>query len=110
MVNHRQRLLYVRLVIDESLWRIGATDQLVDILLEMVQQAHQVGRCAGGEPEISHLLLLEAIQEAERIIDVQHVFAEMVTIVVLFQHLLHLGLIDFVFGGQFSDRISEDGV
>ena len=70
LVNHRQRLFHICLVIDKGFGRIGTADQFVDVLFEMVQEAYQVGRRARGEPEVAHEATGEAIQQAEGIVDV----------------------------------------
>ncbi len=55
-----------------------------------LHQLGQVGGRAGTVPEVQYLLSVEGVDEAERIIDVHHPFAEVVAVVALLQPLPHL--------------------
>ena len=89
LIDHRQRAFSIGLVIDELLQTIVFPGQFVHVLVEMCEQADEVGWCAGTEPIIPYALFVESIEQAERCIDIGHFLTEMVSVVLLFQHLFH---------------------
>ena len=56
----------------------------------MIQQADQIGGCSCAKPIILNILLIKCIQNAERIINTLHPFAEMISIKSLLQYPPHL--------------------
>ena len=49
--------------------------------MKMVHQANEIRRCARSKPKVADVLAVERIQNTERIVDVRHLFAEVITVV-----------------------------
>ena len=54
--------------------------------MAVCQESQKVGGRAAAEPEIAQHLLVESVQQAIRIVDVGQVLAEMVAVVLGFEH------------------------
>ena len=89
MVNHRQRLLYVGLVVDEFFGRIILTRYLVHVFVRMRQQTNKIRRSTALEPVVGYPVGSKSIEQTERIVHIGHCVAEMVTVVLYLEHCLH---------------------
>ena len=78
LVNHRQGLFHIRLIIDKLLVLVIFAGHSVQVLLRMVQQADQIGGCAAGEPIVTECLFGKRVQQAERVVYVRQVAAEVI--------------------------------
>ena len=85
LVNHWQRIFRVSLVVDKLIQRIFPSRQFVNTLVEVVHQPNQVSGRAGSEPKVADILAIKGIQYTERIVNIRHLFTEMIAIVMLFQ-------------------------
>ena len=110
LVNHRQRLLHIGLVVDELLGTVITAGQFVQVLLRVVQQADEIGRCTAGEPIVAKLQLRERVQQTKGIIDIRQVVAEMIAVVAELQLLPHPFRRRPVSLGQFFYRLSKIAV
>ena len=61
------------------------TFQGTDIEIGLTKQVYQESRSARREPEVLVLLCIEGVEQAERVIDVGTMLAEMITVIPLFQ-------------------------
>ena len=89
LVNHRQRIFRVSLVVDKLIQRIFPSRQFVNPLVEVVHQPNQVSGRTGGEPKVADSFIIKGIEYAKRIVNIRHIFAEMIAIVLLFQLQFH---------------------
>ena len=76
----------------------------------MVQETDKIGRSTCRKPEIGYTLFAKRIQDTERIVNVQQVVTEMITVILMFQTLLHLSLATFISNGQRFNRFVKIAV
>ena len=76
----------------------------------MSQQTHQERGRAGAKPVTAHYVIGKAVDDAERIVDVGHLAAEVIAVVHILQPCLCLLLGDALAVGQFADRVVKNAV
>ena len=73
----------------------------------MVQQADQIGGCAAGEPIVTECLFGKRVQQAERIVHIRQVAAEMIAVIPVLQHVQHPFFSNLIFYRQCLDRLGK---
>ena len=84
--------------------------QAMQIVAGVLQQFHQVGRRAGLEPIAAHLLLVQRIEQAERIVNAFGVGGEMITVVIGLQPGAHRVVLHSLRRGKRTDTRPEISV
>ena len=65
------------------------------------QQLHQIGRRSGLKPVVAEFQLVEGIKQAERVINANGVFNEMIAVIAYFQFVAYFFVSHFLFTRQF---------
>ena len=107
LVYHRQRTLDIRLIVHKFPRSVVTACQLIHIFPHVGQQPHQIGRRSATEPIIPHHALPKSVQQAERVIDINHSRAKMVTVVLTLQQLNHRQRVATIRFGHFGYRSGE---
>ena len=87
--DHGQRTLHVGLVVHELFGAVVLARQLVDVLVEVGEQADEVRGCARTEPVVVYPPAVQRVEQAEGIVHVRQPVAEVVAVVLQLQPLLH---------------------
>ena len=107
LVNHRQRHFHISLIIIKLAGCIILSYHLIQVLIEMRKQAHQISRRTTLKPETPHVHLIESIQDAERIENINKALSEMITVIFPFENIQHFLVTTVFVLGKLLDWLRE---
>ena len=90
LIDHGQRALHVRPVVDKIRRVVILPRQLVEVLVRMAEQAYQVTGRTRAKPIVLDIPNAKRIEQAKGIEDVRLPLTEMITVIMPLQQLAHL--------------------